>query len=156
MAFARSAGGIHRARAITRVPCFASSPRMPWVTERTAALDAHSDPIAGTDTRPRIDARFTIAPPPFFARTGANARLNWTGPNTLVSNSSRIAARSGAPITGAYRFTPALLTSTSTSGHLAASAAIWSAWVTSSCTGTTPSGSSAATASAAESWRAAA
>ena len=42
-------------------------------------------------TQLSADSTLTIAPPPFFARIGAKARLSSSGPKKLVSNSARSA-----------------------------------------------------------------
>jgi hypothetical protein len=51
-----------------------------FVKAQPAALEALYVPALGTATQLSIDRTLTIAPPPFFARTGANARLSKSGP----------------------------------------------------------------------------
>lgn len=60
----------------TCVPCSRKPVRSQFVKAQAAALEALYVPALGTATQLSMDRRLTIAPPPFFARTGANARLS--------------------------------------------------------------------------------
>ena len=90
-------------------------------------------------TRPATELMLATVPPPFFARIGANACVTASAPRTLTSYSCRPASSQAASVNAAPNLatTPALLTSSVTSGACAAAARTSSGRVTSSRTGTT-------------------
>src|SRR2546421_509409 len=122
----------------TNVPCGANSTRRLLVSDQAAALEAEYIAAGGIASHESTDRTFTMAPPPFAARTGAKARLTASGPNTLVSNSSRPPARASSASTPVPVEMPALLITSVTSWAKAAAAATSSGEVMSSATGTTP------------------
>jgi hypothetical protein len=64
----------------TCVPCSRKPVRSQFVKAQAAALEALYVPALGTATQLSTERTLTMAPPPFFARTGAKARLSRSGP----------------------------------------------------------------------------
>ena len=89
--------------------------RNQFVKAQAAALEALYVPAEGTATQLRIERRLTMAPPPFFARTGAYA------PGTVFPNLRlRFSTRSRAH----FLFSSAFQLSSSVSGRIFSSVGV--------------------------------
>ena len=89
-------------------------------------------------TQDSADSTLTIAPPPFFARTGAKARATTSGPKKLVSSSARAATSPSSPRKPEPREDAGIVDTRVTSPSACAAAATSSGLVTSSGIGSTP------------------
>ena len=122
---------------LTRMPCGAYSIAAVLVMPTTPCLaDTYATDCA-KPTDPRIDAMFTIAPPPPASIAGISARRQWKTPLRFTAMTAAQPSSGYSPVGACGPPMPALLTATSSRPNLSTAAPTIASHATGSATSTT-------------------